>query len=128
MGLRPTRGRFFLGVDIWFAGVIKEGSDMEKNMASMGKSPKSVRGTLGFEGGLQLDLGLSFADEAAAKEVLTQAQAMLPMAKGMMGPAAVIVDKVKMDAAGADMNIGLNLSEEELKMLSDTAGAMMGGM
>lgn len=112
---------------VWFAGSFGESSQVAKGMASMGDQPKALYGSVGFEAGIQLAVGVTFADEKAAAATLSKIKPMLGQAKVFMGPAAGLIDKVQLATTGADLTFGLNLTEAEVKQLSSTAGAMLPG-
>jgi hypothetical protein len=95
-------------------------------MASMGSQPKALYGSVGFSDGIQFSLGVSFADEAAAKATLTQATSMMGMAKGSLGPLANLVDKVQMATDGPDLKIALDMNKEEVDQLSNMASMFSG--
>jgi hypothetical protein len=110
---------------IWFAGQFGESSKAAKGMGAMGSQPKAVYGSLGFQAGFQLAVGVTFADEKAAAATVAQVKPQLGMAKGFLGPAGSLVDKVEMGNEGADMKVSLSLTEAEVEQLTSMAGAMM---
>jgi len=113
---------------IWFAGSFADGSPAAKSFGSVGAAPKGVYGSVGLTGGLDIAMGLIFPDAKAATNTLNMAKPMMGMAKGSMGPAGALIDKVLLAVEGSDLTVKLKLSEADLKQLKDLAGPMFGGM
>ncbi len=116
------------GAPIWFAGNFAEGSPAASGMGAMGAAPKGFYGSIGFSDGIDFALGMSFADAAAAEQTLGMAKSMLPMAKGPLGPAGDILDKLQLATKDADMTIGLKLTDADVEKLKGAAGGILGGM
>ncbi len=113
---------------IWFAAAFKEGSPAAQGLGQMGSAPSGVFGSIGFTSGLELAVGVSFADEAAAKSTIEMIKPFIGMAKGQLGPNGALLDKLQLVAQGADMMMSMNLSEADLATLQALAGPMMGGL
>lgn len=111
---------------IWFAAAFKSGSPVAQGMGAMGQTPTGLYGSVGLTKGLDFDMGVSFADAAAATATLNMAKPFLGMAKSQLGSNADLVDKLKMETAGADLVLSISLSEADLEKLQAMAGPMMG--
>lgn len=117
------------GEPVWFAVRAKEGSPMAKGLASMtmGSNPLGAYGSVGFNDGLQLNVGARFADAKAATSLLEQVKPMIGMLKPQLGPAASMLDKLVLATADADLTLNLNLSSGDLEHISKMAAPMMMG-
>ncbi len=113
---------------VWFAGALKDGSPAASGMGAMGEAPKGFYGSVGVSGGIDFNLGLTYADEKTATETLNMVKPMLGMAKGPLGPAADLLDKLKMATSGADLTVALKLTDADIDKLKDSAGSILGGM
>lgn len=115
---------------IWFAGKFKDGSKAAEGIKGMaeGKAIAGVFGGIGFEKGIEIALGAEFVNEADVAGAKAKIDQLLPMGKMMAGPAAPLLDKIKIAAAGKDLTINIDLSEADLATLTQLAGPMLGGM
>jgi len=127
-GFKTAAGKAKQSAPIWFAGHFADGSPAASAGGAMGAAPKGFYGSIGFTDGIDFDLGVTFADAKAAEETLNMAKPMLGMAKGSLGPAGDIVDKLEMATKGADMTVGLKLTDADVEKLKALAGPMLGGM
>ncbi len=127
-GFETAAGKAKQSAPIWFAGNFADGSPAASAGGAMGAAPKGFYGSIGFTDGIDFDLGVTFADAKAAEETLNMAKPMLGMAKGQLGPAGDIVDKLQMATKGADMTVGLKLTDADVEKLKALAGPMLGGM
>ncbi len=127
-GFETAAGKAKQAAPIWFAGNFADGSPAASGMGAMGAAPKGFYGSIGFTDGIDFDLGVTFADAKSAEETLNMAKPMLGMAKGQLGPAGDIVDKLQMATKGADMTVGLKLTDADVEKLKALAGPMLGGM
>ncbi len=113
---------------VWFAGLLRDGSPATSTMGAMGDAPKTFYGSVGVTSGINFNLGVGYADEKTATETLNMVKPMLGMAKGQLGPAADLVDKLKMATSGADLTVALELTDADIEKLKALAGPMLGGM
>lgn len=118
------------GASVWFAVSPRDGTELAKGMSQnpLQVAPQGLYGSLDFKSGLGLDLGVRFAsaDEAAgAKE---KVMPMIGQMKPMLGPAAAMVDKLKVATSGNDMTVNLNLTNKDMEQMQQMLGPMMGGM
>ena len=127
-GFETAAGKAKQSAPIWFAGNFAAGSPAATGAGAMGAAPTGFYGSIGFTDGLDFDLGVTFADAKSAEETLNMAKPMLGMAKGQLGPAGDIVDNLKLATKGADMTVGLKLTEADIEKLKALAGPMLGGM
>ncbi len=127
-GFETAAGKAKQGAPIWFAGYFADGSPAASGMGAMGAAPKGFYGSIGFSTGVDFDLGVTFADAKSAEETLNMAKPMLGMAKGQLGPAGSLVDKLELATKGEDLTVGLTLTDADIETLKGLAGPMLGGM
>ncbi len=129
-GLMAMVGKAKQGAPIWFAAKFKAGSKAATQIKGMaeGKEISGVFGGVGFEKGIEIALGAEFANEADVTASKAKLDQIIPMGKMMAGPAAPLLDKVKIAASGKDLTINIDLSEADLTILTQMAGPMLGGM
>ena len=129
-GLMTMVGKAKQGAPIWFAANFKEGSKAAKQIQGMaeGKAIAGVFGGIGFEKGIEIALGAEFANEADVTAAKAKIDGILPMGKMMAGPAAPLLDKVKIAVSGKDLTINIDLTEADLTILTQMAGPLLGGM
>lgn len=89
-------------------------------LAAMGIKPKAVYGSLNVTKDLTLDMRMRLGTADEAKNLANMFQGQL---KGM----ASMFDKLEVKADGADMRVGILLSDAKLKALAKQFGGMMGG-
>jgi hypothetical protein len=113
---------------LWFAGHFQDGSPAADGLGKMmmGAKPLGFYGNLGFAEGLQVDVGLRFGTAEEASQLLEKVKPMLGVAKGQLGPAGKLVDKLQLAAADKDMTVKLSLSNADLEQLQQLAGPMLG--
>ncbi len=116
-----SAGKANQSAPIWFAASFGASSKAAKGMALMGGQPTAVYGSVGFEDGLQLAVGVTFDNETIARSSLATAKNMIGMGKGAMGPLAGLVDKVAMTTDGADLKVSLSMTKQEVEQLSNMA-------
>tara|TARA_R110002096_G_scaffold433381_2_gene651988 strand:- start:29681 stop:30712 length:1032 start_codon:yes stop_codon:yes gene_type:complete len=126
-GFETAAGKANQSAPIWFAGNFAAGSPAGRGVG-MGAAPKGFYGSLGFADGLDFNLGVTFADAKSAEETLNMAKPLLSIGKSKLGPAADIVDNLKLATNGADMTVGLKLTEADIAKLKTLAGPILGGM
>ncbi len=127
-GFDAAAGKANQEAPIWFAANFAEGSPAASGMGAMGAAPKGFYGSVAFSSGVDLNLGVTFADAKSAEETLNMAKPMLGMAKGQLGPAGSLVDKLELATKGADLTVGLKLTDADVDTLKGLAGPMLGGM
>ncbi len=129
-GLMAMVGKAKQDGPIWFAGKFKEGSKAFEQAKGMtqGKALSGVFGGLGFQAGVEIAIGIEFVSESDASAAKGQIDMILPMAKGSIGPAGALLDKVKIATSGKDLTVDIALTSKDLEMIKNMAAPMLGGM
>lgn len=90
--------------------------------AAMGFKPTAVFGSLNVTDGLSLDLRIRV-------ESADQATQLATMAKGQLGMAQAMVDKIEVTSDGSDVRMAVAISAQKLQTLvSQFGGALAGGL
>ena len=113
---------------IWAAGLVP--AEMAGGAKSMGADAKDFSMSMDMSDGLALKAAIGLASGDQAKELKKKADEAMPGAKmmaGMMGVPAKAVDTIKVDTKDNLLTVEASLSNDDLKMLKDKAGALMGG-
>jgi hypothetical protein len=113
----------------WFAMIPSPGSPAAASFAQFPTgAPKGVFGSVLLEGGLGLDVGARFADDATAKQVHGMAQQAVPEMQKQAGPFGEYLAKLKIQQAGTDVIVQAKLSEAELSSLVGIIEKQLGGL
>jgi hypothetical protein len=113
---------------IWAAGLVP--AEMAGGAKSMGADAKDFSVSFDLSDGLALKamVGLASADQAT--DLKKKGDDNLPGAKmmaGMMGVPPKALETVKIDTKDNMITVEASLSNDDLKIIKDKAGAMMGG-
>lgn len=113
---------------IWAAGLVP--AEMAGGAKSVGADAKDFSVSFDLSDGLALKgmVGLASADQA--KELKKKGDDNLPGAKmmaGMMGVPPKALETLKLDTKDNMITVEASLSNDDLKIIKDKAGAMLGG-
>ena len=121
------------GGDIWFVANVSDGIRAELAKGNpMAKDLKSVTGSIDFAKGVAVNLAVeSTAETAKAMAgMIQQSLKVDPQTEPMMQQMGLlpVVQKLKVEAKGATLNIGLDLDTNDVNKLKMLAGMMGAGM
>lgn len=120
--------------DLWFIGTVPESAraEMAKGNPAMG-DVKTVRGSLDLSKGLAvvISVGASASGAKAMADMIQAATKLDPQTEPMMAQMGLlpVIKKLKVEAKGDDLNVGLDLDTADvnrLKMLVGMVSAMGG--
>ena len=114
---------------IWAAGLVP--AEMASGAKSVGADAKDFSVSFDMSDGLALKAAVGLASADQAKELKKKGDDNLPGAKmmaGMMGVPPKALETLKLDTKDNMITVEASLSNDDMKILKDKAGAMLGGM
>jgi len=113
---------------IWAAGLVP--AEMAGGAKSVGADAKDFSMSLDMSDGLALKAAVGLASADQAKELKKKGDDNLPGAKmmaGMMGVPPKALETLKLDTKDNLITVEASLSNDDMKILKDKAGTMLGG-